>query len=166
MAGLIIHLTLLLVDERIMTQKIRNLRNINSKGRKITGKFFPLTGNVLNSSEFISLSMKAIKLLIDIGSSYNGNNNGDLAVTWSLMKKRGWKSRQTLGNAQKELESNFWILRTRQGGRNQCNLFAITWLPINYCNGKLDPGFKEDAKPLNWWNEKIRSGDTKFIAYK
>jgi len=149
-----------------MTQKRYSSKNVNSKNRKISGKFFPLTENVLQSPEFKMLSAKAIKLLIDLGSSYNGHNNGDLSAAWKLMEQRGWKSRDTLHKAQKELESNFWIIRTRHGGRNSANLFAITWLTIDYCKGKLDLILKEEDKPRNWWSKKIRTRDPLFVPYQ
>lgn len=112
-----------------------------TKSRKNSGRFAMLPYNILDSDEFIKLSTKAVKLLIDMLHQYNGHNNGDLSSAWGVMVKRGWKSRDTLGKAQNELENNGWIERTRQGmmGTPKTpNLFALTWLPIDECDGKLD----------------------------
>ena len=76
---------------------------------------------------------------IDLGYQYNGYNNGDLCASLSVMRKRGWNSNQQLAKALKELLERNLIVQTKQGGLNLGpNLYAITWQPINECNGKLD----------------------------
>lgn len=101
--------------------------------------FFNLPNALLNSPDFINLSAKAVKLLIDMGEQYNGRNNGDLCPSITLMKKRGWKSRDQLNKAKKELIERNWIEQTRQGGLNSGpNLYALTWQPIDECGGKID----------------------------
>jgi len=113
-------------------------RNTNLKGRKIKDKFLPLFYSLLHHRDFKSLSSRATKLLIDIGAPYNGYNNGDLAATMSLMKERGWNSNDQLQKAKNELLAKNLIIITRQGGRKRPTLYALTWLPIDDCNGKLD----------------------------
>lgn len=101
--------------------------------------FFGVPAVVLNHPDYISLSPKAVKLFNDIGAQYNGRNNGDLCVSITLMMKRGWRSRDQLSKAIKELVARNWIIQTRQGGLNMGpNLYAITWQPIDECGGKLD----------------------------
>lgn len=109
-----------------------------TKGRGSYKPFFRIPIDVLESPEYAGLSGIAIKLLMDLGSQYRGYNNGDFGIWWRLMKKKGWKSKDTLYRAVRELESAGFILRTRQGGMNRANLFAITWFEINECGGKLD----------------------------
>lgn len=109
-----------------------------SKGRKSDKPFLRLYRDVIESGEFADLSGNAVKLLIDLGAQYRGNNNGDLGVWWRLMKQKGWKSKDTLYRAIHELEATEFILRTRQGGLNLPSLFAITCFPIDECKGKLD----------------------------
>jgi hypothetical protein len=82
--------------------------------------------------------MKAKALLLDIGARYNGFNNGDLAAPYSWMKERGWKSKDTLHRALKELLETGMIELTRQGGLHGPSLYAFTWMPIEYCKGRLD----------------------------
>jgi hypothetical protein len=84
------------------------------------------------------LSYKGIKLLVDVLEQYNGNNNGDLCVTMSVMKKRGWKSAGTLQAAKNELVTKGWLELTRQGGRHKCSLYAVSFYPIDECGGKHD----------------------------
>lgn len=109
-----------------------------SKGRRESGSFCALPHSILESPEYATLSAKAVKCLLDIFGQFRGANNGDLGANWKEMKKRGWKSRDTLAHALLELTASGFILKTRQGGRRKCSLYAVTWLAINECGGKLD----------------------------
>lgn len=121
------------------------------KNRRESGSFVSLPHHILNSSQFCNLSAIAVKFLIDLVAQYKGYNNGDLCPAWGLMKDRGWKSRDTLFRAQCQLEEAGFIERTRQGGRNSANLFAITWRGIDECKGKLD--VKANPIPSNLWKK-------------
>jgi hypothetical protein len=77
------------------------------------------------------LSPYGVKLLIDLGTQYTGFNNGYLCASWSLMKKRGWRSSCTLYKAVLECEYYGLLVRTRSGGMNTSNLHAFTWRKIN-----------------------------------
>lgn len=101
--------------------------------------YFHLHRGLLDCSDFIELKGNSLKALIDLGSQYNGFNNGDLCASMSVMKKRGWNSNQQLTKGIKELLARNLIVQTRQGGFNiGPNLYAITWQPIDHCSGKLD----------------------------
>ena len=65
---------------------------IKAKGRRDLGSFFALPHAVLEHENYTRSSPKAVKLLIDLGAQYKGNNNGDLCAAWSLMTARGWNS--------------------------------------------------------------------------
>ena len=107
----------------------------------------------MNSDRFISLSPRAVKLLIDIGAQYRGYNNGDLQATMRCLKPRGWTSNAHLTKAKRELLDKELIILTRRGGLGMgCDLFAITWQPIHECNGKLDVPPTTNA-PVNWLKE-------------
>ena len=121
------------------------------KGRSEGGSFAALPHACLRHENFTALSPYAVKLLIDLYVSYNGKNNGDLCCTWSLMKKRGWRSESTLNNARKELLYYGWIVCSRQGGKNQASLYAVTFRSIDECKGKLD--IKESVTSLGYWKE-------------
>jgi hypothetical protein len=116
------------------------MRSRKAKSKAIMHKgFLHLHRPLLECQDFISLKGNSIKLLIDLGSQYNGYNNGDLCASLSLMRKRGWNSNQQLAKALKELLERNLIVQTKQGGLNLGpNLYAITWEPIHECNGKLD----------------------------
>lgn len=109
-----------------------------NQGRKESGAFLPVPADVLNSSNFLTLSLKAKALILDLGAAYNGFNNGDLAAAYSMMQARGWRSKDTLGKAISELLHAGMIEKTRQGGLHGPSLYAVTWRPIDECKGKLD----------------------------
>ena len=107
--------------------------------------------DVLNSESYASLTAQAVKLLLDLGAQYRGSNNGDLCAAWTLMVKRGWKSKATLYRAIRELEQKGFIYKTRQGGRHCASLYAITWQPIDECGGKLD--VRPTNVALGYWRQ-------------
>ena len=127
----------------------RNELRRRIKGRQTTSPFVMFPCHVLDHEIFKTLSKRATKLVIDIAAQYRGSNNGDLCATLSLMRKRGWNSSDQLEKAKKELIEKDVILVARQGGRNKANLYALTWFPINECNGKLDIAATK-TPPVNW----------------
>ena len=121
-----------------------------AKGRRERGQFVALPHNCLGHTNFTRLTSKAIKLFIDLSFQYNGRNNGDLTAAFTIMKKRGWKSKETLRLAIDELRHYGWIILTRIGGLNRNpNLYALTFHAIDECNGKLDVSSTVTA-PGNW----------------
>lgn len=109
-----------------------------AKGRRETGRFLALPYTVLECEAYNQLGAWGLKLLIDIGFQYNGSNNGDLHAAWSILCKKGWNSKGTLNDSLKELQEKGFIQQTRQGGKNRCSLYAITWKPIDDCKGKIE----------------------------
>ena len=133
-----------------MTTRSEKWRRV--RGKQMTGSFLRLPHHVLDHEVFKTLSKRATKLVIDIASQYRGHNNGDLCAPFSLMRKRGWNSSDQLEKAKKELIEKDVILVARQGGRNKANLYALTWFPIDECNGKLDIAATKTA-PVKWRNQ-------------
>ena len=120
-----------------------------SKGRRKSPSFTMLRHDVMDSPNYRALSHRAVRLLMDIARQYNGSNNGDLCATFSLMKGRGWSSKDQLFKALDELEHCGFILKSRQGGRHQCNLYALTWFNIDECKGKHELQ-ASNSPPNNW----------------
>ena len=127
----------------------RNEKRRRLKGRQTTKSFVRFPHDLLNHENFRTLSPRATKLLIDISAQYNGRNNGDLCAPLSAMRKRGWKSSDQLFKARKEVVDRGFALLARQGGTNRCSLYALTWFPIDECDGKLDIALTTTA-PNNW----------------
>jgi hypothetical protein len=98
---------------------------------------------------FFALSMPARALLLEFVGQYRGHNNGDLTCAWKVLRKRGWRSRTTIEKARLELERSGWIVRTRQGFRNRCSLYALTFFAIDECDGKHERA--PTRAPLGYW---------------
>lgn len=107
-------------------------------GRRKTHTFVQFPHYMLRHEKLRRLSGRASKALLYLASQYNGHNNGDLQITAKLAGPFGWMSNANRQSAQRELIEAGFIVQTRQGGRNQCSLFALTWFEIDECDGKLD----------------------------
>ena len=103
----------------------------------------------LHSAAYKSLSGRAKALLTDLTMQFNGRNNGDLTTGFKYMHEQGWRSRDTIEGAKRELLDKGLIEQTRQGGLGFASLYAVTWLSIDECKGKLDIG--ETTTPRGWW---------------
>lgn len=108
------------------------------KGRRESGTFTLIPHAVQDSANFRSCSGSAIKLLMDLARQFNGNNNGDLCAAMRVLRPRGWTRDETVGHALRELRHYGLIQLTRQGGLHQPSLFALAWLAIDECDGKLE----------------------------
>ena len=102
------------------------------KGSKYTEGFTGIVRSVFESPAFVALSPHACKLLLELAGQYRGNNNGDLTVAWSVVSKRGWKSRTTLWRCKAELIEAGFVYVTRKGHMSStCELLALTWFPLD-----------------------------------
>lgn len=108
------------------------------------------------------LSHKAAHLLDNLIAQYDGKNNGDLSAAPKIMKLYGWNSQGSVYGALIELLALGFIEQTRQGGRNQCSLYAVTWLAIDECDGKLDVKPTRVASNL-WKPENQGKIDPRFV---
>lgn len=126
-------------------------KNWLSPERRESGGFAALPHCLLESQVYIGLSTHSIKLLTDLLAQFKGFNNGDLCLSWSIMEKRGWKSRDTLNKARKELLNVELIIVSRYGDRKRPHLYALTFFAIDECGGKLD--IRPTERPLSWWRK-------------
>ena len=99
-----------------------------------------LPKSLMEHHDFRELPPSAMKVLMVLGSQYNGNNNGDLSATKTTMKSWGGMAEGTLATALRKLREANLILCTRTSYRHRdgqkCALYALTWLPIDPCPGK------------------------------
>lgn len=97
---------------------------------------------VMSHRDYICLPGSAVKLLLELARQYNGRNNGDLTVAHSLLKDRGFTSKDTIKRAKDALLHAGLIIQTRQGRflnpGGVCDLFALSWQAIDECGKKLD----------------------------
>ena len=123
-----------------------------TKGRN-QGRFIAIPFHVLKSERGKSLTGLEMRLLNHLLLQYNGNNNGNLSPTYSLMKDLGWSS-SSLYRARQGLEHKGFIVVTRQGHKvkGDCTLVAVTWQGID---DPLKRGYGHHIKvtpvPLNFF---------------
>ena len=120
------------------------------KGRRDKGGFMLIHHDMLKHPNYISLSKDAKLIFVFLKSQYRGHNNGDLSATLNMVKSNGYGSSSAqLSKALKELVDKEFIIKTRQGGKNKCNLFAITCESIDDGKGKHD--FRSTKVASNEW---------------
>ncbi len=125
----------------------------NDRKRK-NGRFIGIPYHIASSEQFAKLKAPSVKLIIDLLTQYNGNNNGMLSPCYTLMKKRNW-ARSSLYRAYADLVHSGFIVVTRQGMkiRGFPTLVAITW---NSVDEPIKCSFDVDVKispvPLSFWN--------------
>lgn len=113
------------------------------KGSKYTEPFVGIVRSVFESPAFVALSPHACKLLLELAGQYRGDNNGNMTVAWSILSKRGWRSKTTLWRCKAELIEAGFVHVTRKGYRpSTCELLALTWFPLD-----MSPKFDIDALP-------------------
>jgi len=114
----------------------------NKKAHHFSGGFAGIPRIVMDSPDYINLSGNAVKLLNILAYQYKGSNNGDLTVAQSVLKSKGLKNKTTIARCRDELIEANLIMVTRQGQftnpKGCCSLYALTWQPINECDGKLE----------------------------
>lgn len=125
---------------------------LNAKGRRENGTYAGIPHSVTRSPQYAALSAHAVKLLLDFTDQFNGKNNGDMEATWPTMQRKGWRSKKTLYRAIRELTQAGFVVVSRQGWTRTCTLYALTFLAIDECRGKLD--IAPTAAPYNTWKTK------------
>lgn len=116
------------------------------------GGFVKFPKQVLRNPNFVKLSAYSNKLLLDLSEQYIGTNNGDLCATWSIMRERGWRSKETLDRCLKELRYYELIVQTQIGGLNRPSLYALAWFRID--KASKDSGFRVTQRVTGWQQEK------------
>lgn len=124
-----------------------------TKGRRTSKPFLMIPREIMYSPQYAALRPHAKNLMFDLFAQFRGNNNGDFCAAWSVMQKRGWRSPITLTKSINGLLDAGFVEKTRQGGKNSCNLFAVTWLSIDECKGKLDAAFPPTNVASNKWKK-------------
>lgn len=136
-------------------------------GRADGGRFTGIPHAVMDHPDWLNLSSSAIRLLLELAKQYNGRNNGNLTAAWTIMRVRGFKNQNTLGDALSFLIRLGFVVRTREGRfcnpGKRCALYAITWQRIDECTGKqleINP----TAAPYRCFAIENNSPSTKPVA--
>lgn len=122
-----------------MSKRRSARRDQNSVGFE---DWFAMPRDFIGSTACANLSPMGAKLLLTLMAQFGrgGYRNGDLTTAWAVVKRYGWRSKESLASAQKELIAAGVLHLTRQGGRKRPSLWALTPWPVNCDPSKIDPG--------------------------
>ena len=136
--------------------------NRSSKKRSIavSGAWLPMPLEFLRSRASAELSPHAAKLMLDVFALLGPNavGNGDLSLSPKTMNVRGWSGRSSLQSAVQELIEYGLLIKTRQGSRLDCSLFACTLFPMDCDLSKLD------VKPGCYLTRDFAGPDGKLVS--
>lgn len=129
-----------------------------AKKQRESGSFAAIPHRVLQSRNYALLSFKAVKLLVDLSGQIvfrkgGDQSNGDLCAAFSVMRKYGWRSSDTLDAAERELLHYGFIEITQPGNRNNPTLYAVTWLCVSHFENK--PWIKSTRAPSSKWKIEV-----------
>lgn len=82
--------------------------------KKGTIPFTPIFKDVIAKSEWKCLKTSSKLIYIYLKSNYNGSNNGEITLTYSVLKEEF--SSSTVSVALKELVKFGWVEKARPGG--------------------------------------------------
>lgn len=96
------------------------------------GRFIALPWSVLDSRAFLGLSYPARALLLEIAWQFVRDNNGRLLTSAGHLEACGWKSRDVITRAKRELLEAGFIFETVKGQRpNRASWYAVTWMTLD-----------------------------------
>lgn len=96
------------------------------------GGFVALPWSVLDCPAYAALSHPARALLLEIARQLVRDNNGRLLASASHLEARGWRSRDVITRAKRELLEAGFIFETVKGQRpNRASWYAVTWMTLD-----------------------------------
>ena len=129
---------------------------------KNKGRFAGIPISVVKSDAYKSLSGNAAKLLTILACFYNSNNNGNLAITQSIIGE--WMTKNTMYSAKDELLLKGFIVTNAYGGRSAWgrklpSLYGLTFYPMNELkekDGELRfAHYPSSQNHLHYWSKGI-----------
>jgi len=126
------------------------------------GWFAGLPLEVIESDAYKSLGGNAAKLLTILTYFYKGYNNGNLAITQSIIGE--WMTKNTMYSAKDELHKKGFIVINAYGGRSACgrklpSLYGLTFYPMNELkekDGELRfAHYPSSQTHLHYWSKGI-----------
>jgi hypothetical protein len=96
------------------------------------GGFVALPFAVLDSQAYLSLSVHAKALLLEVARQYHGGDNGRMLLSRAHLAPRGWRSSDMIQKAKRELLVSGLIHETVKGARpNRASWYAVTWRTLD-----------------------------------
>lgn len=121
----------------------RDKRDKADSGR-MAGGFVALPWVVLDSPAWQRLSHPARSLLLELARQLGPDSNGRLLASSAYLSKRGWRSKDVIARALRELLGAGFVHQTVQGHRpNKASWFAVTWQRLSSDKRGFDDGAAE-----------------------
>ena len=129
---------------------------------KNTGRFAGIPNFVVKSDAYKSLGGNAGKLLTILTCFYTSYNNGNLAITQSIIGE--WMTKNTMYSAKDELHKKGFIVINAYGGRSAWgrklpSLYGLTFYPMNELkekDGELRfAHYPSSQTHLHYWSKGI-----------
>lgn len=109
----------------------RNVGKKHDSGRD-SGGFVALPFSVLDSPAYLSLSVHAKALLLEVARQYRKEDNGRMLLSRAHLAPRGWNSSDMIMKAKRELLAADLIFETVKGARpNKASWYAVTWRALD-----------------------------------
>ena len=136
------------------------MARINHKQKQ---SFAGIPRRIIEHSSFKSLSYSARSLLIQLGYQYRGKNNGNLVITFSILKD-WFGSNTTMYRARDSLYEAGFIVINAYGGQSGSgaklpHLYALTWESIDPLDGHKNwmrfAHYPANKAPLSYWKSGV-----------
>jgi len=125
--------------------------------------FSGIPRRIIEHPSFKSLSYSARSLLIQLGYQYRGKNNGNLVITFSILKD-WFGSNTTMYRARDSLYEAGFIVINAYGGQSGSgtklpHLYALTWESIDQLKGDSNwlryTHYPANKAPLSYWKSGV-----------
>ena len=125
--------------------------------------FSGIPRRIIEHPSFKSLSYSARSLLIQLGYQYRGKNNGNLVITFSILKD-WFGSNTTMYRARDSLYEAGFIVSNAYGGQSGSgtklpHLYALTWESIDQLKGDSNwmryTHYPANKAPLSYWKSGV-----------
>ena len=97
------------------------------KNKDPQGRYFQMHFYMMKTAAWLALSLPARAVYLQIGSRYNGSNNGKIALSVRDAASECGMARNTANRAFKELVRLGFIEETRHGGLSRKTRMASEW---------------------------------------
>lgn len=105
----------------------------NYRKGAITYNFIALPNRVVASREWQVLPHRARSLAIDLMYQYTGKNNGRLCPGFEVMRRFGWRSKDQVIKAKRELLTTQFCIQTRIGhAPRTAEWLGFTWWKLHW----------------------------------
>ena len=130
---------------------------------KNSTNFAGIPRHIIEHKSYKSIGYSARDLLILLAYQYKGKNNGNLVITWSLLKDY-FGSNTTMYRARDSLYKAGFIVINAYGGQSGSgtklpHLYALTWESIDQLKGDSNwmryTHYPAKKAPLSYWKSGV-----------